>query len=100
MNRNTSTLLVFLTGAAIGATLGILYAPDNGKNTRDKLTYQLGKYRDQLRQYINDLIEGKYEFPTEAKYEGERVISDAREKAEKLLLDVETLMGQLKNQNR
>ncbi|MDJ1468727.1 YtxH domain-containing protein [Cytophagaceae bacterium DM2B3-1] len=100
MSRNTGTLLVFLAGAAVGATLGILYAPDKGKNTRDILSYQLGKYRDQLRQYISELIQEGNEFPTEAKYEGERVINDAREKAEKLLLDVETLMGQLKNQTR
>ncbi len=100
MSRTTGTFLVFLAGAAVGATLGILYAPDKGKNTRDIFSYQLGKYRDQLRQYISELMQEGNEFPTEAKYEGERVISDAREKAERLLLDVENLMGQLKNQNR
>ncbi len=100
MSRTTGTLLVFLAGAAVGATLGVLYAPDKGKNTRDILSYQLGKYRDQLRQYISELIQEGSDFPTEAKYEGERVINDAREKAEKLLMDVETLMGQLKNQGR
>jgi len=100
MSRTTGNLLAFLAGAAVGATLGILYAPDKGKNTRDILSYQLTKYRDQLREFINQLVQEGNSFPTEAKHEGERVISDAREKAEKLLMDVETLMGQLKNQNR
>ncbi|MFB3057603.1 MAG: YtxH domain-containing protein, partial [Ignavibacteriaceae bacterium] len=36
MSKSTNTLLSFLLGAATGAILGILYAPDKGSNTRDK----------------------------------------------------------------
>jgi gas vesicle protein len=96
MSRITGTLLAFFAGAAAGATMGILYAPDKGKNTRDKLNYQLDKYREQLRELVNELIEGKDEHINEAKSEGQRVIQDAREKAERLLGDVEQLMGQIK----
>lgn len=100
MSRSTGTILAVLagvfTGAALGASFGILYAPDKGKNTRDKLTYQLDKYRDRLKELIDQLVEGRDVPANEAKYEGQRVINDAREKAERLLGDVEQLMGQIR----
>lgn len=96
MSKNTGTLLVFLAGATVGATLGILYAPDEGKNLRSKLNFQLERYRDQLREYLGTVLKQDHETLSEAKYEGQRVIDDTRQKAEKLLIDVEALMGQIK----
>ena len=37
MANTGSTLLALVTGAAIGAGLGLLYAPDSGEHTRKKL---------------------------------------------------------------
>jgi gas vesicle protein len=54
MSNKNSAFLAFLAGAAVGATLGILYAPDKGKNTRDKLSFQLEKYRERLKAYIDE----------------------------------------------
>jgi gas vesicle protein len=97
MSNSTRTLLAFVTGVATGAALGILYAPDKGINTRDRLSYRLGKYRDQLQNLIADLVR-QTELPESlAKTEGKRVVDDAREKAERLLSDVEALMGQIKS---
>ena len=96
MSKTTNTLLAFLTGAATGAILGILYAPDKGVNTRDRLSYQLDKYRKRLEEILDELVEGKLEHDSVAKSEGKRVISDARVKAEKLLDDVDELIGQIK----
>jgi gas vesicle protein len=97
MNKNSnSSLFAFLAGVAAGAVIGILFAPDKGKNTRDKLSYQLTKYRDQLKDMINEMVDGRHEALTEAKSEGNKIINDAKEKAEKLLGDVEELIGQIK----
>lgn len=97
MSNSTRTLLAFVTGVATGAALGVLYAPDKGINTRDRLSYRLGKYRDQLQNLIADLVR-QTELPESlAKTEGKRVVDDAREKAERLLSDVEALMGQIKS---
>ncbi|GAB2794488.1 hypothetical protein GCM10027275_44490 [Rhabdobacter roseus] len=99
MSNTSRSLISFLLGCASGALLGVLYAPDKGEVTRDRLTYRLSKYREQLEKLIADLIEGK-NFPDSlAKAEGERVVSDAREKAERLLEDVDRLMAQIKSQN-
>lgn len=96
MGRATNTLLAFLTGAATGAVLGILFAPDKGSNTRDRLTYQLDKYKERLEDLVEDLVEGKEVAASSAKSEGQKVISDAKTKAEKLLSDVDSLIAQIK----
>ncbi|RIV22605.1 YtxH domain-containing protein [Fibrisoma montanum] len=99
MNRTGRDLAFFLTGAAAGALLGLLYAPEKGEVTRDRLTYRLSKYREQLQQLINDLL-NTAELPENvSRNEGERVVNDAREKAERLLEDVDRLMAQIKRQN-
>lgn len=36
-NEKTNGILGFLAGAAVGATLGILFAPSSGKDTRAKI---------------------------------------------------------------
>jgi gas vesicle protein len=97
MSKSSRTFWAFSTGALAGAILGILYAPDKGENTRDRLAYQLGKYRDQLKQLAEDLVDGGEVHESMAKSDGKKVISDAREKAERLLDDVEALMGKIKN---
>ena len=97
MRSSTSHLLVFIAGATAGAVFGILYAPDKGSNTRDRLTYRLDKYREALKEITDDLMKGKDMPSNAARSEGQRVISDAKNKAEKLLDDVEELIGQIKN---
>lgn len=97
MSRTSSTLIAFLAGAATGAVLGILYAPDKGSNTRDKLSFQLDKYKTKLQELINELMDNKETVESEAKTEGERIISDARLKAERLLDDVDELIGQIRS---
>lgn len=96
MSKGSSNLFAFVLGAAAGAIVGILYAPDSGTNTRDKLSYQLDKYKKQLEKLLEDLINGKVEVSSMAKEEGQKVVDEAKEKAEQLLHDVDDLIGQIK----
>jgi len=98
MSRTSQTLLAFLTGCATGAVLGLLYAPDKGEVTRDKLMFRLSKYREQLDQLLTDLLNSAELPESFARSEGQRVVNDAREKAERLLEDVDRLMDQIKRQ--
>jgi len=95
--KTTNSLLAFLTGAAAGALVGILFAPDTGANTRDKLSFKLDKYKQTLEDLIEDLISGKEISVSAAKSEGEKVVSNAKERAERLLADVDELIGHIKS---
>jgi len=95
MKKSVSLLLTFVAGISAGAAIGILYAPDEGKNTRDKISFQLDRYREKLRDMLTNL-KNQSELPiSAAKSEGERIIQDTKTEAEKLLSDVEALMGQI-----
>jgi len=96
MSKSSRSFWAFVVGATAGAIVGILYAPDKGENTRNKLYYQLNKYRDQLKELINDIVDGKEVIETTAKSEGKKVVQEAKIKTEKLLEDVEKMMTQIK----
>ena len=88
---------MFFSGILTGMTLGFLYAPDSGTNTRDRVTFRLEKYRIKLEDLIGDLVRTRDQLPESvAKSDGERVINDAREKARQLLDDVDNLLDQMK----
>lgn len=98
MNKLIIGFLGLFTGLGIGTVVGILYAPDTGTNTRDKITFRLDKYKDKLEELLEELIQGRTLQENTAKSEGEKVITEAKEKAEKLLMDVEELLSQIKGQ--
>jgi len=97
MSKKSNAMMAFLGGAAIGAVLGILYAPEKGSVTREKLSSQLDKYKRLLEEYLNDLTTGK-ETPltSEAKAQGHKIVSETQNKAERLLEDVDELLEQIR----
>ena len=49
MSKNsTNSFISLLIGLIVGGILGILFAPDKGNNTRDRLTFRLNQYRKKL----------------------------------------------------
>jgi gas vesicle protein len=97
MSKKSNTFLAFLTGAATGAILGLLYAPDKGENTRDKLSFQLDKYKKKLDELLKEIMDGEQLVDSEAKQEGQKIVSDAKVKAERLLDDVNGLINKIKS---
>lgn len=81
-----------ITGALIGSAVAILYAPDSGSNTRDKISYRLSTYVDELNKLIDELQNEKEKYVSDAKKKGDDVVSDAKKRADDLIREAESLL--------
>jgi gas vesicle protein len=100
MSKNSDSFMALLAGLAAGAILGVLLAPDTGKNTRNKLSFQLDKYKEQLTEMLKHLGEEGQKFESDAQLQGEKVVNQAKQKAESLLNDVEKLILEIRNKEQ
>ena len=59
MNDNSKVVIALLAGLAAGAALGLLFAPEKGSETRDKLSQSLkdlgDTFRDKAAEEIDNL---------------------------------------------
>lgn len=82
MSKNsTNSFISLLVGLMLGGILGILFAPDKGNNTRDRLTFRLDRYKRKLENLIDDIIDEKDNTNSEAKINSEKVVNKAKSKA-------------------
>jgi len=91
-NPGKGFIIGLLTGAAIGSAISILYAPDTGRNTRDRLSYRVSKYIDDLNELIDELKKERKKMESEAKQKGDKVVKDAKNKADDLIREAESLL--------
>ena len=54
---NSNKVVWFLTGAAIGAAVALLYAPQSGEETRRQLRQKADEGREQLTESGRDLVD-------------------------------------------
>jgi gas vesicle protein len=55
--KTSNVILGILAGAAVGAVVGILFAPDSGKNTRDKISRKTGDLVGDLKDRADHLAD-------------------------------------------
>lgn len=97
MNKTGNFILGLLTGGAIGAAFGILYAPQKGRKTRDELSFQVAKQYDKVKELAEDIVQGKKdEIVNEAKKEIQKKDKAVRAEVKKLSQEIEKLQNQIK----
>ena len=85
MNNSNKTFIAFLAGAAAGAVIGLLLAPESGTETRDKLSRQaddlLNDLEDQWEvgfKKIKDLTDNAMAEADRLKKRGEEAVDDLK----------------------
>lgn len=58
---STKIIAGFIAGAVSGAIAGILFAPDSGANTRNKIMKKPGNIKDAVKNSVNELAEHHHE---------------------------------------
>ena len=90
--RNSESILALLAGAAIGVGLGILFAPDKGSKTREKIKTGF----DDLKDEVKEKFSGSKE---ELKEAVDNLLSKSSYKAEEAITFLEEKLAELKKQN-
>lgn len=103
-NSSSNTLLGLLAGTAIGATLGILFAPDKGVNTRQRIADETVSAKDRLATSAMHLKDRVVETVSAKKgtldEQVENIVSDVSYKTEDVITTLERKLADLKEKNR
>ena len=73
-----------LVGAAAGAVLGILFAPDKGSETRKKIAKKTGDLGDTVKQKFNEFGEKITEKFGDIRNDANDIMEKGREKAQQM----------------
>ncbi|MDI9256085.1 MULTISPECIES: YtxH domain-containing protein [Flavobacterium] len=101
--RSSDSILALLAGAAIGVGIGILFAPDKGSKTREKIKNSLDDLKEEVKSKFNAAEEeAKEKFSytkDELKETVENLLSKSSYKAEEAITFLEEKLAELKKQN-
>lgn len=104
MKTNSGTvLLALLSGAALGAGMGILYAPDKGSNTRKKIKRKVEETSQDLADRIShakeELTRSALEKREEFEHRLEDTLSTMSYKADDIIAGLEHKLEDLRKKN-
>ena len=101
--KNGNSIIALLAGAAIGVGLGILFAPDKGSKTREKIKDGFDDLKDQAKSkmdFLDDETKEKFlNAKDDLKDKVENLLSDSSYKAEEAITFLEEQLAELKKHN-
>ena len=103
MANSGTTFVALLTGVAIGAGFGLLYAPESGEETRRKIGDNAKKAQDNLNKQYKSTSSNLNQKARKAKSDFEsrleETLSSASFKADEILTGLEVKLEELRKQN-
>ncbi len=86
-------LVGFIAGSVVGAILALLYAPKSGEELRSEIKRKTAGLKDQSDEYLRVVKSKAVDAINEGKQRSDRLVSDAKKKAETILGDAERIMS-------
>lgn len=82
--KNSDVVVGILGGLAVGAILGVLFAPDKGSNTRRKIAEKETDLKDNLKGNFNDFVASIEDQYSNFTSNAEDVIEEGKSKLERM----------------
>lgn len=76
--KTNKTIIGVLGAAAIGAALGILFAPDKGTNTRKKIAKKSAQKSDELKEKLDQVKENIANKYQSVLHKGEKIVENGQ----------------------
>ena len=86
--KNSDVVVGILGGLAVGAILGVLFAPDKGSNTRRKIAEKGTNLKDKLKGNFNDFVASIEDQYSNFTSNAEDVIEEGKSKLERMSNDI------------
>lgn len=86
-----------LAGGALGFTLGMMFAPQRGPDTRRRLAYQVDRFAARTEGFLRRLLE--MGLRPDASQTGDEHMADARAQADHIRDDIDDLLEELRQQS-
>ncbi len=91
--RKTTFILTTISAAATGVALGMLFAPDKGVQTRDKLSKKSQEYADYAADWFDELVEAVSHSLDQAEEETADLVDKAKTKAQETADDAQSKLN-------
>ncbi len=96
-NGGNGFLIGLIAGGAIGAIIGLLYAPKSGKELRDDIRLKSNEYLDDADKYIEEAKVKAKSLINDGKKKSDDLIAEAKSKSKELLNEAEKIFDDAKN---
>ena len=89
-------LIGFLTGAAVGSIIALLFAPKSGKELREDIKNKSQDFMEDAESYLANAKDKASQLINEGKKKSEKLVSDTKEKVDALLGEAEKILSDAK----